>query len=128
MLMVSLPTDWWALFEHGWPLQIFLVSLGLCFAMWATSSIWMLIPTGIISGTGILLTYCAFTDNWDHWVFLWLFELWIVVGSIWAPIWLARREDLAHRLSRPIAGLIGILSVALISIIAFAATFKALFN
>jgi serine/threonine protein kinase len=126
MLMVSLPTDWWALFEHGWPIQIFLVSLGLCLAMWVTSSIWMLIPTGIISGTGILLTYCEFTGNWDHWVFLWVFELWFVVGSVAVPILLAKRKDKARKLSRPIALLMGISSVALIPIIAFAATFKAL--
>jgi serine/threonine protein kinase len=128
MLMVSQATGWWALFEHGWPMQLFLVSLGLCFAMWATLSIWILIPTGITFGTGILLTYCLFTGNWRHWVFLWLFELWSVVGSIWAAIWLARRKDLARRLSRSIAGLIGILSFALIPIIALAAMVRSLFG
>jgi serine/threonine protein kinase len=128
MLMVSLPTDWWALFEYGWPIEIFLVSLGLCLIMWVTSSIWMLIPIGIISGTGILLTYCSLTDKWDQWVFLWVFELWIILGSIWMPIWLARRKDLALRLSRSIAGLIGILSISLIPIIGFVAAVRSLLH
>jgi tRNA A-37 threonylcarbamoyl transferase component Bud32/ADP-ribose pyrophosphatase YjhB (NUDIX family) len=128
MLMVSLPTDWWALFEHGWPIQLFLASLGLCIVMWTTSSIWMLIPIGIISGTGILLTYCSLTGNWDQWVFLWVFELWFVVGSVAVPILLAKRKEQARKLSRLIALLIGISSSVLISIIAFAATMKGLFN
>ena len=126
MLMVSLPTGWW-LFEYGWPMQLFLVSLGLCFVMWTTSSIWMLIPTGIISGTGILLTYCSLTGNWHHWIFLWAFEVCVIVGSIWVSVSLARPKDRARKLSRPIAGLIGISSVALILIVALAALLQVLF-
>jgi tRNA A-37 threonylcarbamoyl transferase component Bud32 len=126
MLMVSLPTGWW-LFEYGWPMQLFLVSLGLCFVMWATSSIWMLIPTGIILGTGILLTYSSLTGNWRHWIFLWAFQVCFIIGSIWVSVSLARPEDRARKLSRLIAGLIGISSVALILFVALAALLKVLF-
>jgi serine/threonine-protein kinase len=126
MLMVSLPTGWW-LFEYGWPVQFFLVSLGLCFVMWATSSIWMLIPIGIISGTGILLTYSSLTGNWRHWIFLWAFEVCVIVGSIWASVSLARSKDRARKVSRPLAALIGIFSVALILIVALAALLRVLF-
>ena len=125
MLMVSTLTGWW-LFEHGWPIQIFLVSLGLCAVMWATSSIWMLIPTGILFGTGVLLMYCWFTGNWRYWIFLWLFELWIIVGSVWVPIWLAKRKGQARQLSRPMAGLISISSVILMLFVALVAMLKAL--
>jgi len=126
MLMVSLPTGWW-LFEYGWPMQLFLVSLGLCFVMWTTSSIWMLIPIGILSGTGILLTYSSLTGNWRHWIFLWAFEVCVIVGSIWVSVSLARPKDRACKLSRPIAGLIGISSVALILFVALAALWQVLF-
>jgi serine/threonine protein kinase len=126
MLMVSLPTGWW-LFEYGWPMQLFLVSLGLCFVMWATSSIWMLIPTGILSGTGILLTYSSLTGNWRHWIFLWAFQVCFIVGSIWVSVSLARPEDRARKLSRLIAGLIGISSAALILFVALAALWQVLF-
>lgn len=127
MLTVAIPTGWWEIFGVGWPIEIFLVSLGLCVTMYVASSIWMVIPTGVISGTGVLLTYCSLTGNWHHWVFLWLFEAWIVIGSICAPIWLARRKDQARKLSRLIALLTGISSVALILIVALAAMLKALF-
>jgi len=126
MLMVSLPTGWW-LFAYGWPIQLFLVSLGLCFVMWATSSIWMLIPIGILFGTGILLTYSSLTGNWRHWIFLWTFQACFIVGSIWVSVSLARPKDRARKLSRLIAGLIGISSVALISFVALAALWQALF-
>jgi len=126
MLMVSLPTGWW-LFEHGWPMQLFLVSLGLCFVMWVTSSIWMLIPTGILFGTGILLTYSSLTGNWRHWIFLWAFQVCFIVGSIWVSVSLARPEDRARKLSRLIAGLLGISSVALILFVALAALWQVLF-
>jgi serine/threonine protein kinase len=127
MVTVSLPTGWWALFEQGWHIQFFLVSLGLCFVMWATSSIWILIPAGILFGTGILLTYCSFIGNWRHWIFLWFLELWIVAGSVGTPILLTKRKDETRKLSRLIALLIGIPSVALIPIIAVVAMLRALF-
>jgi hypothetical protein len=95
--------------------------------MWTTSSIWMLIPIGIISGTGILLTYCSLTGNWRHWIFLWAFQVCVIVGSIWVSVSLARSKDRARKLSRPIAGLIGVSSVALMLIVALAALFKVLF-
>jgi hypothetical protein len=78
----------------------------------------MLIPTGIILGTGVILSYCTLTGNWRHWIFLWLFEVWIVVGSVVLPIWLARRTELACKLSRPIAWLLSIASLAMIVITA----------
>jgi hypothetical protein len=82
--------------------------------MYVVSSIWMLIPTGIVFGTGVILTYCSLTGNWDHWVFLWVFELLIVILSIWTPIWLARNARLASGLSRLVAIGGGFLSLALI--------------
>jgi hypothetical protein len=87
----------------------------------------MLIPTGIIYGTGILLTYSSLTVNWRHWIFLWAFQVCVIVGSIWVSVSLARPEDRARKLSRPIAVLIGISSVALIFFVALAAMLKVLF-
>jgi hypothetical protein len=108
-------------------MQLFLVSLGLCFVMWVTSSIWMLIPTGILFGTGILLTYSSLTGNWRHWIFLWAFQVCFIIGSIWVSVSLARPEDRARKLSRLIAGLLGISSVALILFVALAALWQVLF-
>ncbi len=114
MLTMATVLDFWEIFEVGWPIEIFLVSLALFGIMYVTSSIWMLIPTGIVFGTGIILTYCSLTEYWEHWIFLWVFELLIVILSIWTPIWLAGNRRLAQGMSRLIAIVGGFLSLALV--------------
>jgi len=120
MLTLATLLNFWQIFEVGWPIEIFLVSLALFGVMYVFSSVWMLIPAGITLGTGAILTYCSLTDNWDHWVFLWVFEVLIVVLSIWIPIWLAGSERLAQGLSRLIAlggGLVSAMLIVGISVI-----------
>ncbi len=117
MLTLAAPTGFWAIYENGWPIELFLVCLGLFGVMYVTSSIWLLIPAGIALGNGLIFAYCALTQNWDHWVFLWIFELWIVIGSIWVPIWLARNKSLARGVSRLVALTGGLLSVGAIAVI-----------
>ena len=82
MLTLAIPFDWWEIYEMGWPIELFLVSLGLCAIMYTTSSIWMLIPTGLVFGTGLLLTYSALSDDWDVWAVLWLCQVWVVIGAV----------------------------------------------
>jgi serine/threonine protein kinase len=115
MLTLATLLSFWKIFEVGWPIEIFLASLALFGIMYATSSVWMLIPTGIVFGTGMILTYCSLTSNWEHWIFLWVFELLIVVLSIWTPIWLAGNKRLAQGMSRLIAIAGGLLSIGLIA-------------
>jgi serine/threonine protein kinase len=114
MLTLATLLDFWEIFEVGWPIEIFLVSLALFGIMYAASSVWVFIPAGIVFGTGMILTYCSLTDNWEHWIFLWVFELLIVIGSIWTPIWLAGNKRLARGVSRLIAIAGGFFSLALI--------------
>jgi serine/threonine protein kinase len=115
MLTLATVLDFWQIFEVGWPIEIFLVSLALFGIMYVTSSIWMVIPTGIVFGTGIILTYCSLTEFWEHWIFLWVFELLIIILSIWTPIWLAGNRRLAQGISRLIAVAGGLLSLVLIT-------------
>jgi tRNA A-37 threonylcarbamoyl transferase component Bud32 len=117
MLTLAAPLNFWAIYEDGWPIELFLVCLGLFGIMYATSSIWLLIPAGIVLGNGLIFAYCALTQNWDHWLFLWIFELWIVIGSVWVPIWLARNENLARGVSRLVALTGGLLSIGAIAVI-----------
>ncbi len=112
MLTVAKLTGHWQIFEQGWPIEIFFISWGLCVIMYVTSSVWMLIPIGSTLGTGILLTYCLFTGNWDQWSFLWLFEVWTVGISVVIAIWLARYKRLARGLSRLLALLLSLVSIA----------------
>jgi tRNA A-37 threonylcarbamoyl transferase component Bud32 len=115
MLTMATVLNFWQIFEVGWPIEIFLVSLALFGIMYVTSSIWILIPTGVVFGTGMILTYCSLTGNWEHWIFLWVFELLIVVLSIWTPIWLAGNKRLAQGMSRLVAIAGGLLSLASIA-------------
>jgi serine/threonine protein kinase len=94
-------TGWWGLYETGWPLELIAVGLALSIVMYATSSIWLAIPTAIILGNGILFSYCQITGKWEHWAFLWPLELALIGGSVWLTIWLGRRSDGARRLARP---------------------------
>ena len=111
MLMVELPTGQWHIFERGWPIELFLVSWGLCVVMYVSSSIWMLFPVGLALGTGMLMAYSSVTGNWQHWDFLWIFEVWVVVSSFVVPAFLARRKSLARALSRLLAVLLSLVSI-----------------
>jgi len=111
MLTVEMPTGQWHIYEQGWPIELFLVSWGLCVIMYVASSIWMLIPVGLTLGTGMLLAYSSLTGNWQHWDFLWIFEVWIALGSIVTPIFLSRNKELARGLSRVLAVLLSLVSV-----------------
>jgi len=117
MLTLAAPTGNWQIFEQGWPIEIFLACWGLCIIMYITASIWMLTPIGLALGTGMLLTYCQITGNWDQWSFLWLYEVWIAVGSVFIPIWLARNKSLAYRLSRLLALLLSLVAIACIIVV-----------
>jgi serine/threonine protein kinase len=118
MLTIAVPTDRWEIYRPGWPIEIFLVSWGLCIIMYVTSSIWMLIPIGPVLVTGIALTYCQLTGNWEHWRFLWLLEVWGVIVSVFTSLVLSRSEGLARGSSRFLAILLSLASIASILFIA----------
>ncbi len=111
MLTLAAPVGYWQIFERGWPIQIFLLAWGLCAVMYVTSSIWMTIPVGLLLGTGTILAYCTIIGRWEHWSFLWLFEVWVVVVSIAMPILLSKLESLTRGLSRLLAVVFGLASI-----------------
>jgi hypothetical protein len=114
MLTIAFPTSFWRIYEMGWPMQIFLVGWGLCIIMYVSSSIWMLIPTGITFVTGGILAYCQLTGNWEHWEFLWLVEVWGAIISVFAPIFVAGNRRFARGLSRVLAVLLSLAAMATI--------------
>ncbi|HNT75388.1 MAG TPA: protein kinase [Anaerolineae bacterium] len=111
----------WRLFELGWPIELFLVSLGLSIIMYNAATIWLLIPGGIVFGTGVLLAYSSLTNRWEQWIFLWLLEVWVVALSVWGTIMLARNQEQKPALARQIAWLMGGASVALAGFVALLA-------
>jgi serine/threonine protein kinase len=103
-------TGQWQLFEYGWPVEFFLIALGLCVVMLATERIWLLIPIGVGLSLGILFGYSTVTRNWEQWVFLWTFLVLLIVGTILGTRWLASRDD-AERMSRLLALVVGFMSL-----------------
>jgi hypothetical protein len=95
-------TNNWAIFQVGWPIEFFLAGLALSFIMYGTAAIWLLLPAWILIGNGLVFAYCSLTDNWQHWIFLWPMEPFVIGSAIWTTIWLAKRRDLARRISRPL--------------------------
>ena len=110
LLWVAGLTGWWSIFEKGWPLELFLVSLGFSIVMAVTGSVWLLIPSGILLGSGIIFAYSSLTGNWEHWVWLWGIELLLIVGTVWLAIWLERSSDKGRRLSRSLGWLLGLIA------------------
>jgi len=120
--------DWWEIYDYGWTIELFLVSLGLCVIMGSTRIIWMLIPIGIILGNGILLSFSQIFDAWGLWSFLWILEIWIVGGTVWLTIWLGRQGEWVHRLSRPLAQILGLASISCGLLVFVASAIIGLFN
>jgi serine/threonine-protein kinase len=112
-------TGLWAVFGRGWPLEFFLVAAGLSMVMHATGSPRLLIPLGILLGNGFIFTYCTFTGNWRHWLFLWVFEIWTIAGAVVSAIWLAR-QDRSARASRLVALVVGPIALGLSVIVSYA--------
>jgi serine/threonine protein kinase len=119
-VMLAGATGQWAIYDKGWPVQLFLTSLGLCMIMDAAASIWMLIPVGLVLGNGLILSYYALTDNWEHWAFLWPLEPLLLIGTIVLTVWLAGQGD-RSRTSRLLARALGLLAVALAALVALVA-------
>ncbi len=121
-------TGLWAVFSRGWPLEFFLVAAGLCVVMHATGSPRLLIPLGILFGNGLIFAYCTFTGNWRHWLFLWVFEIWAIVGSVLASRWLARQQGDRRRWSRFAALILGAAALGLSVIVTYASIALGILN
>jgi hypothetical protein len=83
------------------------------------ASIWMLIPTGLVLGNGLIFSYYALTGYWEHWAFLWPLEPLLFIGTIALTIWLAGRGDRADT-SRLLARALGLAAIALATLVALA--------
>jgi len=70
--------------------ELFLASLILGAILWASQSVWLLIPALLTLGNGLLFTYYTASGNWAAWNFLWPLELFLIGGAVAAPFLLAR--------------------------------------
>jgi serine/threonine protein kinase len=82
----------WKVYSHCWPLEIIGCAVLLSALMASLPSPWMLIPAGILMGSGVLLSYFSLSGLWDQWTYLWPLEPIFVVVSIVAPFQAVRRK------------------------------------
>jgi serine/threonine protein kinase len=71
---------------RAWPIEVFLFASFLALIGWGTQKWGLMIPSGIVFGTGIILAYCSLTGRWGDWAFLWVAELLFIWLSIFIPV------------------------------------------
>jgi serine/threonine protein kinase len=111
----------WVLFSRAWPVQLVAAALGLAVTMYAARVIWLLIPSAILLGTGLLAAYSQLIGSWAHWAFLWPLEAVLVGGSVWITLRLAHQEDGSDTWARPVGCVLGMASTLSLAIATAAA-------
>ena len=96
LLTLALLTGNWALFQRGWPVEFFLVSCGLCFIMLMRERVWLLFPTLLIFGNGLMFALTALTGWWRLWNGLWILEIWLLIFTV-GLLFFVRRQSPARR-------------------------------
>ncbi|MFL7807465.1 MAG: protein kinase [Anaerolineae bacterium] len=115
-------TGRWTLLGRGWPIQLIVIALGLSVIMYSTRVIWLLLPSAILLGNGLLFAYCQITGRWAIWAFLWPLELALIGGSIWVTIQLGHQDDASRPLARPLGCALSIVSALCATLAAGAVT------
>ncbi|MFW6135972.1 MAG: protein kinase domain-containing protein [Chloroflexota bacterium] len=111
---------WEQVFSIAWPAELLLVAGSLSLVMAIVEAIRMLAPVGIVAGNAPIFLYCTLTGNWRHWIFLWVFDLWLMVGMVWLTVWLKRHSERCRQLSRVLGQLLSLLFFGLaVGIFAF---------
>jgi hypothetical protein len=90
-MMIALISGNWRIFGTGWPMEILLVGLGFCLAMAEAKTPILMIPSGLLIGTGALMAFYSVTGWWTLWGLLWPLMPLLVLGSIGYAFWLAAR-------------------------------------
>ena len=103
VVFLGILTRWWGVYVRGWPFELLLLGWGLCLIMEATGSVWLLIPTAIVLGNGLLMAFYALTGAWRTWAFLWPLEPLLIVGTVWYTMRLAQQGEQGREVSRHLA-------------------------
>jgi hypothetical protein len=100
MLWYAGVTGDWSIYQMGWPIQLFLVSMALSMIMMATGASGMLIPIGLILGNGAILSYYSLTNDWERWDTWWPLEPLLAIGVVWFTISISGHGRFSRRFSR----------------------------
>ncbi len=110
-------TQNWNAFRYGWPIELFLPAILFFLLSYSLANEWLTIPGFILTGTGLLLMYYAFSGNWDRWLYLWPLELFVVLGAVAVPFIVRtfekRNPGFARLFSGAMSGLLLLFSLAL---------------
>jgi len=115
-------TGRWTLLGRGWPIQLIVIALGLSVIMYSTRVIWLLLPSALLLGNGLLFAYCQITGRWAIWAFLWPLELALIGGSIWVTSQLGHQDDASRPLARPLGCALSVASAFCAALAAGAVT------
>jgi len=92
------------IFAKSWPMNLFLVAWGSNRLFRAIGAHWLLVPTSMLLGNGLILAYYSLSGNWLPANWMWVLEIWLATGSVVLAVWLkrnqARLSRLQHRLTQ----------------------------
>lgn len=74
ILMLASVLNWWHVWAWLWPLEVLSVAAGFLLAAAYMRVIWLVIPAFIVGANGLLFQFCALTDLWGVWAFMWTIE------------------------------------------------------
>ena len=96
--------------SYAWPVEVFLFASFLALIGWGTQVWGLMIPSGIVFGNAVILTYCALTGRWGDWAFLWMLELLIIFASVFIPVQIGQNANAGRIWARAFGLAIPILS------------------
>ena len=92
-VFISLFAKDFSTFEMIWPANIFFVAMFFALLMAQLRNLWLLIPTGILLGTGFLMSYSSITNWWHHWDYLWPLQVIVAIIPVAATFLLFQEKD-----------------------------------
>jgi hypothetical protein len=113
---------------YAWPVEIFLVASFLAIIGWGLQRCELMIPSGIVFGTALILAYCSLSGRWGDWAFLWMTELIFIWLSIFIPVQIRRIPNAGAIWARNFGPAMTILSLFCISITLFLSFLVASYN
>jgi serine/threonine protein kinase len=105
-VMVASLADHWRIFEAGWPVEVLLIGLAFCLAMAEVKAPILMVPSGLLVGTGALMSFYAVTGLWELWAGLWPLQVFVVLFSVGGAFWLGARGDEKEALTARAANLL----------------------
>lgn len=72
-------------YVYGWAFELFGLSALLLMIGWGVQNVWLMVPGIIIGGNAVILAYTSISGRWGDWLFLWIFELFIIFAAVYLP-------------------------------------------